>query len=421
MAIGYACLTVGGPKVNYRTCRKQNATPDKLKELIKHNLLVLSHQLDYNHQQGIRLFRITSDLIPFGSDLETNSLDWGHLFRQEWQDLAQKIKNYQIRVSAHPGQYTVLNTPKAAVLQRTIADLEYHDRFLTLLETDSASKIVLHIGGIYGDKQAAMKRFVDNYQKLNPQIKKRLVIENDDRLYTIQEVLNLSQATGAPVVYDNLHNACNPADLTRSDRDWIQEASLTWAVQDGPQAVHYSQQKPGGRLGSHTATIYHADFLDYYYQLQDLDLDIVLEVKDKNLSAVKCINLTRSDRHIKYLEAEWARYKYSVLEHSPSHYQAIRQLLKDKTDYPAVHFYSLLEEALDTPATAGSLTNAYDHVWGYFKDQVTNKEKANYRSLQQNLQVETSVDAGIKLKRFLKRMAKKYPNSYLDQSLFFEL
>lgn len=78
--IGYACLTVGVPNTNMRTCRKSNATPEKLMEIIENNLQATENILAYNIQKGIKMYRLSSDLIPFGSDLATNKLDWVSLF-----------------------------------------------------------------------------------------------------------------------------------------------------------------------------------------------------------------------------------------------------------------------------------------------------------------------------------------------------
>ncbi|MGE0015222.1 MAG: hypothetical protein AB7S83_03420 [Candidatus Methanomethylophilaceae archaeon] len=77
------------------------------------------------------------------------------------------------------------------------------------------------------------------------------------------------------------------------------------------------------------------EFLDHHREVSVTGTDIMLEVKDKNLSALKCINCV-SDRSIKALESEWARYKYSVMKRSPDKYQTIRKILNDKSSYPAL-------------------------------------------------------------------------------------
>ncbi len=67
MSIGYACLTVGVPGTKLRSCTLKNSAPDVLTYLIQSNLTALDKILDYNIQNGIKLFRVSSDIIPFGS------------------------------------------------------------------------------------------------------------------------------------------------------------------------------------------------------------------------------------------------------------------------------------------------------------------------------------------------------------------
>lgn len=418
MKIGYACLVVGVPDTTMKTTRKANATSERLTELIQNNLASMENMIDYNIKHGIKMYRISSDIIPFGSDLETNQLDWASLFNETLKELGEKIKAHDIRVSMHPGQYTVLNSLDEDVVTRAVLDLEYHTQFLDALEVDDSHKIILHIGGVYGDKDAAKSRFIEVYRRLSDRVRARLIIENDHSLYTVSDVLEISEATGAPVVYDNLHNACNPSDPTVSDAEWIKKAKETWKSADGRMKIHYSQQKTGGRLGAHTDTIYIEPFMAFYEEVAPLNVDIMLEVKDKNLSAVKANLATTDNPQIKDLENEWARYKYAVLGYSPINYQAIRTLLKDKSAYPVVEFYRLIEEALDTAPQKNIELNGLDHVWGHLKNKATDKEATRFSKMKEQWLVDEIKLS--RLKKWLYRLAEKYNETYLLQSLYFE-
>ncbi|SDK22132.1 UV DNA damage repair endonuclease UvsE [Alkalibacterium thalassium] len=419
MSIGYACLTRGIADLSYKTCRKQNATEENLLSLIEHNLTTLEAMIDYNNQNDIRLFRMSSDIIPFGSDFSVNDLDWSQIFKEQFERIGEKVKDYGIRVSMHPGQYTVLNSKNEDVVNRAIDDLTYHTLFIDSLNVDASHKIILHIGGVYGDKDQAIERFVKVYKKLDQRIKKRLIIENDDRLYTIEDVLSISQQTGAPVVYDNLHHFINPGETLGNDKHWIEKAQETWSLDDGRAKVHYSQQQLNAREGAHSQTVRIKEFMDYYESVKSLDIDIMLEVKDKNLSAVKCVLATKNEGAIKDLEKEWSRYKYAVLERSPQSYQFIRELLKDKDKYPVVPFYEQIEEAMETPLSIGGVRNAIEHVWGYFNDKVSEKEKNRYVRYKE--EVLSDVSSLPKLKRMLRKLAVKYDISYLIESYYFDI
>ena len=180
MRIGYACLTVGVRDTNFRTCILKNASEENLLDIIEHNLNSLEKIVDYNIENNIKLFRISSDIIPFGSS-PANSLEWWNIFNERFLSIGKKIKEAGIRVSMHPGQYTVLNSPIEDVVYRAVKDLEYHNIFLDSLNVNKENKIILHIGGVYGDKESAVNRFIENYKLLDPKIKDRLVIENDDK------------------------------------------------------------------------------------------------------------------------------------------------------------------------------------------------------------------------------------------------
>lgn len=294
MNIGYACLTVGVSGVKQRTCAMKNASPDILRSLIQSNLESLDKILDYNIQSNIRLFRISSDIIPFGSH-RINTLRWWEEFKDKLREIGHKALTNGIRLSMHPGQYTVLNSPDEDVVARAVEDLQYHARFLDAMGLGTEHKIILHIGGTYGDKPAAVQRFIRQYRCLDENIRRRLVIENDDRQYTISDVLSIGEREGIPVVFDNLHHQVNP-DNTRSEMEWIVACRNTWKAEDGPQKLHYSQQDTGKRPGAHSATLDVDDFLQFYTRLPNQDMDIMVEVKDKNLSAIKCINAIASSK-----------------------------------------------------------------------------------------------------------------------------
>lgn len=133
-------------------------------------------------------------------------------------------------------------------------------------------------------------RFVTNYYSLPASIRNRIALENDDKSYNICDVLEIAAIIGAPVVYDNLHNEMNPCDRNKCDVFWINECKKTWKGDDGIQKIHYSQQDPSKRPGSHSESILFDKFMAFYSSLEQDDIDIMLEVKDKNLSALNCIS-----------------------------------------------------------------------------------------------------------------------------------
>lgn len=416
MSIGYACLTLGVPHTGLRKCLIKNADENRLHDLIAQNLDALERMVEYNIRNGIRLFRISSDIIPFASS-PVNRIPWDRAYGEHLAAIGQKARDGGMRLSMHPGQYTVLNSPNEQTVENAVRELEYHARFLDALGMDGTHKIVLHVGGAYGDKPAAMRWFEDRYQRLADAVKSRLIIENDDKVYTIQDVLTLGRDNRIPVVFDNLHHRANPCADKASDREWIAECAKSWMPNDGKPKIHYSQPDPGKKQGAHSLSIGIDEFLLFYEDLDQAKPDIMLEVKDKNISAVKCVLSTVENRNIGALEREWGRYKYLVLEHSQQAYQQLRQLLKQKEAHPAIEFFRTVEAALRQPIGIGSAINAAQHVWGYFKDAATVRQKVDFAK---TLDAYSSGQLPLaSVKRRLHALAENCGQGYLLESYYF--
>ena len=415
MRIGYASQVIGIPDLQFKTCRLAQATDERLTEIISHNLNVLNGIFEYNNRNDVHMFRISSDIIPFGSHPQV-TFNWRKIFHDQIKSLGEKARRLDIRLSMHPGQYTLLNTPQEDVLYRAVEDLKYHCNFLDIMGMDSTCKIVLHVGGVYGDRKEAVKRFKENYTDLNRNIRERLIIENDDVNYTIDEVYELGRDMNIPVVFDNLHNQVNPGLKDIDQYEWIKTVYETWKKGDGTPKIHYSQQDIDKKPGSHSFSISIKPFLNAVKDMP-CDVDVMLEVKDKNLSAKKCILCTKKHTEIRDIEDEWAKYKYTVMEKNPHIYDKIKDLLKDKKAYPAIEFYELIEDALKNNTQPGRTINTSEHIWGYFKNKADDKEKKHFRKLLGGLSDDPKTYAA--LKRFFLRLSLKYEEKYLLYSYYF--
>ncbi len=414
--IGYACQNLDISSNAYKTIRVANFNDVKVREIIKHNLRVLEETIDYNIENGIRLFRVTSSLIPFASNKKIMKLDWQNEFKNEFRRIKEKILNNDIRISMHPGQYVVLNSPNENTVSRSIEELNYHLQVIQSLGGNKTSKMIIHIGGVFKDKTKSIHRFIDIVNnRLTADIKEHLVIENDDKLYNIEDVLYISSMTRLPVVFDNLHNEINQGPSKYDNRTILNKVQSTWKKEDGRLKIHYSQQAENKRIGAHTYTIEASKFLEFFNPLKDLEFDIMLEVKDKNRSAVK-INLLLNNI-IKDAEKEWSRYKYLVLGKSSNSYLQIRDILKDKKNFSAINFYNIIDGALKEKENKDSEINALQHAWGYLKNESTKKEKATFLT-----EVEKYKNSGItlqKVKKSLFKMVSKYNIGYLLKSYYF--
>jgi UV DNA damage endonuclease len=315
----------------------------------------------------------------------------------------------------HPGQYTVLNSLRKEVVDNAIADLIYHTRVLTSMGLSPEHKIVLHIGGAYGDKVEASNRFVSTYRTLPQGVKERLIIENDDKLFTIGEVLAIAVEVGCPAVFDNLHHTINPSKEGLTAQQWIEVCATTWKPKDGRQKIHYAQQDPKKRPGSHSPTIALDDFLLFYEALPDKDIDIMLEVKDKNISALKCMHSTKGATK-EQLQVQWLKYKPLVTERDPEKIWKVEDLLQDAQDGEelSIAFYRLLEKILSlevyrSQAAITANTIADQCIQTPAEEKRITKRIAEYNQAQIPLE---------KLKQSIMNMAKKHSVDEVQSSYY---
>ncbi len=285
--LGYACInTALGTKS--RTVRLANLRTEAVIPVVVQNLQDVLAALRWNVERDLRFFRVSSDLIPFGP-LPEFPFDWAEAFDWQFRDIRRLVKAEKLRVTSHPGQYTVLNSPRPDVVQNSIDELDFQAQVLKRM--DPKGTMTLHVGGAYGDKPAALDRFAQNLDRLSDDARERLAIENDDTTYTLEETVGLAERTGLPVIVDLFHHLLNPSGETADEGlvELMDRAMATWGKR--PPKLHLSSHKPGTRTG-------HADYLD----MDDVDrlvglmegvgepdapYDLMLEAKKKEQAVLE--------------------------------------------------------------------------------------------------------------------------------------
>jgi UV DNA damage endonuclease len=193
----------------------------------------------------------------------------------------------------HPGQFTVINSQLRAVLENSMRDLVYHSQILDALGLDASAKIQLHVGGVYGNKERSIARFIERYRNLDERIKRRLVIENDDRSYTLRDCMRIHSEIDVPILFDVLHHEVNTSGESISDA--LRLIAGTWKPEDGIPMVDYSYPQKGEVKVSHAESIDLVHFERFLAQTRPCDFDVMLEIKDKETSALKAVQLAKAD------------------------------------------------------------------------------------------------------------------------------
>lgn len=407
MKIGYACIALGTKHRTNRGFVIKNFSKERLYDAIEANLNDLLEILKYNLKNNIYLFRISSDIIPFGGH-EINKYRWDIDFKDMLTEIGNFIKENNMRVSMHPGQYTIINSPDNQVVERAIMEFEYHTMFLDSLNLDFTHKVVLHIGGVYGDKSLAIERFIKNFNLLSETAKKRIVIENDEKSFNIDDVISISKTLNIPVVFDILHHQINPVE--KDIKTILEECIKTWKKEDGDMKLHYSDQSPFKQKGAHSEYVSIENFMKFYNIANEFKCDIMLETKDKDISAIKCINsINPVEKSTKY--EQWSKYKYVVMEKDYALYKKCSSIINSDSNN-MLEFYNTIDYALSLPFNEGAYRNTLEHVWGYFKDKTTDKEFLKFHELISSKEL-------IKAKAFLNKLSEKYKEDYLINSYYF--
>lgn len=295
MKLGYPCINRSIGCTANTTFRLKSYSRERFLSTVQNNIDCLQMILEWNIERGFFFFRIGSPLIPFASH-PVCKIDWMKHFREQLKSVGDFIKRNKIRISMHPDQFVLINAKDRKILENSIKELEYHCKLLDAMGLDSTAKVMIHVGGVYGDKEESIARFIYNYRKLPLFVKKRFVIENDERSYSLKDSLRIHKKIDVPVVFDKFHHECN--NNGESVKKGLMLAKRTWKKKDGLIMVHYSDQKKDARKGSHSEHIDLKQFKKFLHETKGIDFDLMLEIKDKEKSALEAIDLLKKFKYL---------------------------------------------------------------------------------------------------------------------------
>ncbi|UFJ43071.1 UV DNA damage repair endonuclease UvsE [Brevibacillus humidisoli] len=288
--LGYACISMATKNnPNKKTTLAQLQKLDragqmkKLRKILQTNFFNLMEILAYNREHAIYLYRLPSEFVPFATHPVADGWDWEKEFSWDFDKAGEYIRKHGMRVTSHPGHYSILNTPHEEVLRSTINDFDYHARVLDRMGLDIDSVMVTHVGGVYGDKQASLDRFADHFQRLPDHVKKRLVVENDDTSFGMREVLELCERLGVPMILDVHHHDC----VNNGERleEYLPRIFQTWG--ERTPKIHFSSPRSESDFRSHADNINVDDFLRFVEKISHGNVDIMLECKQKDLALLR--------------------------------------------------------------------------------------------------------------------------------------
>ncbi len=266
---------------------------DYLRDQCIKNCLDMLKMIEWNHKNGIKVLRITSGLFPHYSNprlTEKYNLD----FAQEYlTDIGNLARKYGQRLTFHPGQYNVVASPNESAWNKTLIELDMHAEILDRMSCGVDSVMVVHGGGLYGDKEKTINRWIERFSQLSARVRRRLVLENCEKIFSIVDCIRVSKACNIPVVFDSLHHKCyilmHKDEKLESPEFYIPDILKSWYVRGIRPKFHVSEQAVDGKTGKHSDMI--EELPEYMLNLSDID--IMIEAKHKELAIASL--------HVKYV------------------------------------------------------------------------------------------------------------------------
>ncbi|KAK0383725.1 hypothetical protein NLU13_9636 [Sarocladium strictum] len=331
--LGYACLntylrTSSPPVFSSRTCRMasivehrhplqdpsqpEHATknrPDKtqpaniergmkyVQELGLANARDIVKMIKWNDKYGIKFMRLSSEMFPFASHQE-HGYKLAPFASEALAEAGKVAGKLGHRLTTHPGQFTQIGSPRKEVVEAAIRDLEYHDEMLSLLKLPEQANrdavMILHMGGVYGDKDATLDRFRENYKRLPQGVKNRLVLENDDVAWSVHDLLPICEELNIPMVLDfHHHNIIFDESIREGTQDVLglfDRIRHTWTRKGIRQKMHYSEQTAGAvtprERRKHSARV-------KTLPPCGVDMDLMIEAKDKEQAVFELMRTFR--------------------------------------------------------------------------------------------------------------------------------
>jgi UV DNA damage endonuclease len=304
MNLGYACInmTLSGQKPKVTTNRsmiKKTFTEkgvDYAGELGMLNAADLGRILRWNVENGIKVFRLSSEFFPWASEYKFKDLPQYLRIKTLLAGAGHYAKSNGMRLTRHPGPFNVLVSPHKHVVDNTITDLRIHGEIFDMLglERSPYNKINIHCNGVYGDKQSAMDRFCKNFELLPESVQTRLTVENDDKasMYSVKDLMYIHERIGIPIVFDYHHHKFCTGDL--SEQEALELAISTWP--DGIKPiVHYSESKALHEGNESLKPQAHSDYINELPDLYGNDVDVMVEAKAKELSILPFIKSNKCE------------------------------------------------------------------------------------------------------------------------------
>lgn len=301
LRLGFAVKILGAPGLRSNDARRWQSNPS-----LGVSLQYLDAIFDYLQQNAISMYRLSSDFAPYATHPDLPQFhNQVHEFRKELKRAGGRARELGLRLSFHPSQFIVLNSPDEAVRGKSMWDLRVQAEMLDRMELNDEAVMVIHVGGSYGDNQRGIDRWCRTWDGLPANVRRRLVLENDDIRFSAADVLAIHQRTGVRLIFDVQHFWClNPERLEL--KPTLKRFLGTWPAGIRPK-IHFSSprtemrevmrldRKTGKKKTvlqapvwtGHAAYNHPFEFISFMRAVSGFEFDVMLEAKAKDLALLR--------------------------------------------------------------------------------------------------------------------------------------
>ena len=297
MKYGFAVKVLGDGGLPSNDSRRWQSGPH-----LSVSIWMLHDILNYLDKNNIRMYRMSSDIIPYGTHPDMPQFhNQISECRHDLADLGYEARRLDIRLSLHPAQFVVLNSPDAEVARKAAADLVQQSELLDAMGLGPEAVVIIHVGGLYGDKKSSLNRLIERWRMLSEPARRRVVIENDERMFNVEDTLIIHEHTGARLIFDYQHHMLNPGNKQLADA--LRTCLSTWPPEQTPK-IHFSSPRTEMRtvvkknsitgkkeniyipplMSQHADYINPLEFMMFMERTKGLIFDVMLEAKSKDLA-----------------------------------------------------------------------------------------------------------------------------------------
>lgn len=301
LRLGFPVKVLGQKGLKSNDARRWQSNPH-----LRVSIGYLHAIFDYLERRRISMYRMSSDIAPYETHPDlTRFHGQVRACANELRALGLEAGRLGLRLSLHPSQFIVINSPDADLRRKSVWDLESQAEILDCMEVGPEAVVVIHAGGTYGDIASGIDRWCRTWDELPERVRARVVLENDDMRYSAANVLAIHERTGVRLIFDVQHFWClNPEGLEL--RPTLERFLRTWPAGARPK-VHFSSPRTEmrevarkSRITGKKETVLlppvwtgHADFnhpfefIAFMRSMSGLEFDVMLEAKAKDLALLR--------------------------------------------------------------------------------------------------------------------------------------